>query len=232
MTTSTPTTIVCPQCGATDGTALSSGLRLCFDCRHEWNPADVPPPRPLAVVPDVPAVDDVLGPPDTVTAEREAQARLDALIGTEVILDGGQRAVIVEFPDDNHVTVVPTYDDGGGEPFTVDFNDVVRSVEPVAPVVDVPDDEARALASTVGTVAALTLRAGVSMVTGTGDDVRIGMPPTGWLPDDPGTVAIIEQGVAYAVAILIHAYGIPADQASAFADDLMTEVQTETTKGE
>lgn len=232
VTTDTPAAIVCPNCHSTEGVALTPTNRLCFDCRHEWNPADAPP---LALVPEPPAaptVDDVLGPPDGVVAERDAQARLDALIGTEVILEGGQRAAIFSFDDDDTVTVLVTYDDGHVDPMQVNFNDIVRSIEPARPVVELPDADALALASTVGTVAALTLRAGIAMIEGEHPNRTIGLPPTGWLPDEKGTIAITEQGVAYAVAILVHAFNIPLDTAAAFADDLMAEVTNEPTKGE
>ena len=31
---------MCPQCASTQGIGLGDGLRLCFGCRHEWNPDD------------------------------------------------------------------------------------------------------------------------------------------------------------------------------------------------
>lgn len=232
MTTDTPAATICPNCGETEGTTLSTGLRLCFACRNEWDVA-------LAAeqAADVDAVtkyvvDSVLGPPAEVVDQLDAQARLDALIGTEVILEGGQRARIEGFPDDDRVTVRYVYDDGESVAYDVEFNDVIRAVEPAPAVIDLPSEEARALAATAGTIAALTLRAGIGMISGEHPNRVIGLPPTGWLPDDPGTIAIVEQGVAYAVAILLHAYNIDAEQAAAFADDLMTEVQNDNPKGD
>lgn len=231
MTTQDVIGRVCPNCLSVEGVALSADRRLCFDCRHEWNPADAPTLRAVPEPDPAPAVDDILGPPAEVLAERDAQAALDALIGTEVILEGGQHATVLGFPDDNHALVaVGNSDIPERDNVVVDFNDVVRSVETV-PVVDVPDADALALAATVGTVAALTLRAGIAMISGEGDNRVIGLPPTGWLPEAKGTIAITEQGVAYAVAILLHACNIDTAQASAFADDLWAEVTNEPTKG-
>src|SRR5437899_3000602 len=99
-------TVACPSCASTNGVPMSDGTRLCLDCRNEWNPADVPAARLAGLSAPAPAagpagdpdtetrddmapahlvvVDDVLGPPAEIVAATQAQAALDALVGTDV----------------------------------------------------------------------------------------------------------------------------------------------------
>lgn len=254
MNTETTTTLACPSCGATNGVAMTDGTRLCLACRNEWNPADVPHltvPVPehtevAEVAPEaaVPAhdpyaaegaplgADDVLGPPASELAARDAQAALDALVGTTVVLEGGQPAVIVEFPDDDHVTVNLAGPEAEAELVTVSYGDVVRSVDAPPPVADVDDETAVALAQVNMAVAGLVIRAGLSAIAGEYPEAQLVTPATGWLPLDVDGLPAVEQGAAYAVAFIIHAFSLDREIIGAIADTLLTDAQQQdTTKG-
>jgi hypothetical protein len=232
MTAETVGQVLCPQCGHAEGTNLSDGRRLCFSCRHEWNPAEQSYAPPAPEPAPSPRADDVLGPPAEVLEARAAQERLDALIGREVELEGGQVAMIAAFPDDDHVEVVIDYEGAESERVTVDFNDVVRSIVPAPAVVEVTDETALALAATNATIAGMAIQAGLACISGDGDTAVISTPAAGWLPEDPDTWTIVEQGLAYAVAVLVHAFELPRDQVAAIAADLINIEVTPTTKGE
>lgn len=254
MNTEAPTTVACPECTSTNGVPMTDGTRLCLDCRHEWNPADVrrlavatpPPPSPAEATPEAatrppgpltaegapPAVDDVLGPPAAVQAERAAQAALDALLGTWVVLEGGQAAMIVGFPDDDHATVEIGHNTGEVQTVTVPFGDVERSLDAPAPVADVPDETAVALARVNMAVAGLVMRAGLAAVAGEYPNAELVTPATGWLPLDVEGLPAVEQGSAYAVAFLVHAFSLDREIVGAIADTLLTDAQQQdTTKG-
>lgn len=255
MTQAQQVTIVCPQCQSEQGVPMSDGTRLCLSCRNEWDPsrpqlvaqAPTPPaPAPMsppedndattraAVPPGAPpTVDDVLGPPAEVLAEREAQARLDAMVGTQVVLEGGQVATIVGFPDDDHVEVSFAGEVDGFDGAVVDFNDVVRSIDAPPPVADVDDETAHGLAAVNMTIAGLVLRAGVASIAGEYPNAELLTPPSGWLDLDPDMIPALEQGCAYAVAFLIHAYSIDREVIEQMADMLINDAQSvqQTLKG-
>lgn len=254
MTQTTTAGTTCPQCGAAETVAMSDGTRLCLSCRNEYDPTTAPPfaqaQLPPALEPVSPpgdnvdaqnatapqgaptAVGDVLGPPAEIVAEREAQAALDAMIGTQVVLEGGQVARVRGFPDDDHMTVSTNDDDKMSEWFDVDLNDVVRSVDTAPVVVDVDDDTARALAAVNVAVAGLVLRAGVATLAGDDDNVQLITPPTGWLPLDADALPALEQGVAYAVAVLLFTFKIDREMVAEIATQLMADSQDEQpTKG-
>lgn len=255
MTQANAVTVICPQCQSEQGVNMSDGNRLCFGCRHEWNPAApqtsvlapqspapalVPPPGDNVTTTRVTApqgasttVDDVLGPPAEVLADREAQAALDAMVGTQVVLDGGQLATIESFPDDDHVTVWIDHGEHDDERVTVDFNDVLRSVEAPPPVAEVDDQTAQGIAAVNMTIAGLALRAGLATIAGEYPNAELITPPTGWLPDDGDVMPAIEQGVAYGFAFLIHAYSIDREVIERMADMLISDSQaiTDSMKG-
>lgn len=233
---------------------MTDGTRLCLDCRNEWDPATVPalravpePPPEYAGTPwppgngdpastaataDPAAADSVLGPPESVVAADAAQAALDALVGHEAVLEGGQVVTVLAFPDDDHVTVQAA----SGDRFDVAWSDVERTVEPAAPagpvLVEVPDETAVALARVNMAVAGLALRAGLASLAGEYPDAQLITPPTGWLPDDADTMPVVEQGTAYAVAFLIHAYRLDREVVGRIADTLIEDSQEPTMKGE
>lgn len=212
---------ICPRCTGTQGMTLASGARLCFECRYEWTPGDDAPAR--VAVPLVPALgpDDVLGPPADVLDARAAQDRLDALIGTDVMLEGGQRATIVSFPDDDHVEVVIGHADGGDDRQVVDYNDVIRSIDPAVATPQVDEETQLAIAQAVAVCAGMILQAALETVATDDGRTVIQIPPSGWLPRDTDAWAVVEQGAAYASAVLIYAHELDRDIVAGIAADLI-----------
>jgi hypothetical protein len=211
---------------------LASGARLCFECRYEWTGDGVPATTtdpPLLVVP---AEDDYLGPPAEVLEADRAQAELDALVGTDVILDGGQVAKVVEFPDDDHVTVDIAHGDDV-ETVTVDWNDVVRSLprapEPTAQVDEVTQ---RAIAQTLATVTGMILQAALDAVVTEDDRSVLTIPASGWMPQDAEALMMLEQGAAYAAAALIYSFELPRDQVADVITQLSDNANNETERAE
>lgn len=229
--TQVETSKVCPRCESAEGMTLSSGARLCFGCRYEWTGDGVP--ATLTDPPFVPApnVDDVLGPPDEILDERAAEARLYALIGTAVTLEGGQRATIVGFPDDDHADVLIAAETDNPEYVTVDFDTIVSSVMAPDVVPEVADDVQRAMALTFATIAGMTLEAGLATIETDGDRRTLTIPPTGWLPRDPDAWMAIEQGVAYAIAALVYSLELPAETVAELAADILDNANNDTKGG-
>ena len=232
MTTEMTATTVCPRCQSEQGMTLASGARLCFECRYEWTGDGVPATTtdpPLVVVP---AEEDYLGPPAEVIEADRAQAELDALIGTDVILDGGQVGRIVEFADDDHIVVDIAHGDEI-ETVTVEYNDVVRSL-PRAPDPSPQVDEATqlAIARTVAQCAGMIVEAALATLATDGDRQIIQIPPSGWLPRDTEAWAVVEQGAAYAVAMLIYGWELDPAAVADFAAELIENANNETERAE
>lgn len=128
MTVPGSMTIACPSCRSVDLIANADGTLFCLSCRTDFNPAAMPIPAgdyppPYAV----PSVESVLGPPDVELAvcdvcgrsdphdhpeeaprsgELDADAFLERLVGTRVLLEGGAWATLVGFPDDDHASIM------------------------------------------------------------------------------------------------------------------------------
>lgn len=231
MTTETETTSACPRCNSTAGMALSSGARLCFECRYEWTGDGAP--ATITEPPFVPTMtaDDVLGPPDSELEARAAEARLDAMVGTLVRLEGGQLGMIRGFPDDDHAEIEIHYESGERETTVVDFNDITATanIPDAAPVVD--DETQRQIAGAVATCAGMILQAALETITTEGDRTVVNIPPTGWLPRDTDAWAVVEQGAAYAAAILVYAHELDREIVAGIAADLIDNATTDTKGG-
>lgn len=238
MTQVDPTTLACPSCGNTITAPMDGGRRLCISCRHEWNPTDPPRLRAVSDLPIVaptpapvegdarPPAEPSPVPPPAAVAPLDAEvvtddpaagtAALEALVGTDVVLEGGQLATITGFPDDDHMEVVISAGTEAERLEVVAFGDVERSVSAPPPVADVPDETAEALARTNMLVAGLAIRAGLASYAGDGAGAELLTPPAGWLPDEMAVPAL-EQGVGYAFAYLALALNIPRTTMEAVA---------------
>lgn len=207
---------MCPKCRSTSGTDLGDGIRLCFNCRWEWDPATTTGPivEPLTVVPDF---DGTTAP---VAAVVEAlQQRDDPLavirsnyLGCEVVVNEFDApGTITEVDDDGFVTV----EFGSGYSVRCAPDEfVVTDAQVIA------DETIEALGTTYLTVAAQVLRAGAATIAGDGESRRLAVPPDGWLPDDPDVMPVIEAGAAYALAALALTAGIANDDILSMADML------------
>lgn len=230
-----PTILLCTACGGTNTSSMPDGSGWCFDCVAPVDP-DATPKTPEGDAggsspgtgPGDRGPENVLGPPADLVADRDAQAYLDSLIGTDVVLDGGQRAKILSFPDDDSVEVEIAFGDGTFTSQTVGFNDVIRSVETPL-VVEIPDETALQLASVNATVAVLAIRAArATIIRDAHGDVVLDVPPSGWLIRDPDAWAVVEQGVAYAIALVVTLAGIDP----AWLDDVANDLQTNLENGQ
>lgn len=249
MTTTQPSTTACPQCHADDSIEVGVTDRLCLQCRHEWNPAQVRLQPVLAVVPptfdsddgdDVnrilaaESLDDALGEPLT-AAERIAEHTGvplddddddDPLLGTFVAVEGHEDlALVVEtVPIDRYVV---EYANGNRRTVNradlapVDLDDTQLDESPDA----TPDNDAP-LVGTIAAVAALCLTVGAEAVAN--DESRTLLNPRiGWLPPPASDIPEVEQGAAYAVAILVSTFNLDADAVIAIGQSLMAGAAAE-----
>lgn len=211
----------CPACGETRGVALSSDLRLCFGCRHEWNPAETfgpvegatftaaganptTAPPALAAVPDLPAFDPI------------EQARL-RFVGSTVVVHELEVEGTVTAIDDEGLAVVEF---GSGYSVTVGPDDFsVRAY----PAVD--DTVAAAIANIDLTIAAQIVRAGAEALDDTGAERVIRFPPDGFLPPEKDALPVIEHGAAYAIATVALVAGVSRTDLADLADRLETAAE-------
>lgn len=215
----------CPECGAADSVDVGDGSRLCLACRHEWDPKDpalLAAHKAAALEHEQAArVAAVLGPDpadhlaETLEATVEAGELPEGDEGTgEPAPDWSGKFVRDTLHPDRGVLLVVVDDGGRG----LELQDsrgvgyiasrdacVYLGDEPVGPGDDVTGgDEAGMvpLAPVIFAVAGLALEAGVDAV-GEGDDPELYDPRIGWLPPPCDGLPEVEQGIAYAVAILV-----------------------------
>lgn len=235
MTASVWTPTDCPKCRSGETVELDGNVWLCLACRHEWNvttvteddyaavvvggTVDAPTEwsrNPVAIAPGV-----VLeGSPSGARLrsldradDREAPAHIAAArsryLGTVVELaELAVSGVVVEITGDGFAVVELTED-----------HDVIVLPDEfkVTDATVIADETVTALATTDMAIAAQVLRAGAATIELRGETRTLGMPPDGWLPDDPGVMPVIEHGCAYAIAILATTAGISTDDLTALA---------------
>lgn len=232
----------CPKCGSTDQLAMADGTMLCLDCRHEHDGKETAP-RPA--VHDTPTM--FPGAPGTsVEAIMHARTAAEVLSVDDDHVDAPSATATLPPTDTppnlagrfvrirNIANVMLCTDDDGG--------DVIRCVDtagtpahfPRADVVHVDDDGTDPLAPVVGAttvtddqpfdpaifaVASLAITQGLACV---GDDgVTLYNPRIGWLPPPCNEVPEAEQGVAYAIAVLITTFGLDRSNVEQIAATLM-----------
>lgn len=233
----------CPQCGKADAIDLDSGDRLCLNCRNEWDPkrkhampttafepeaTRLQDKYDIAQILNAPTVADVLGtPPRDIVDMAVINKQLpegappieewpeqfvrtsggDVLLVTEVMPNGlirGRDRWGTEY-EVGWWTVTYLGDDPAE---ALDMSGVVGEVsaEPVIPAV---------LA-----VAGLALTVGLQAIS---EDEEVGLThaPIGWLPPPANECPEAEQGVAYAIALLIRIFGIDKEQVAKLASNLL-----------
>lgn len=161
--------------------------------------------------------------------DADAEAYLASLVGTMVTLEGGQRATILEFGDDDQIVVQLST----GDTATVDFNDVISAdTQPgdLEIVVDEIDDEtAEAFGAAALLMACLVIEAGLASVDGDGADAHLVEPPTDWFLPDVDAIPLMEQASAAAVALLIQTFALPRDVIAATIATVRTGIEPITT---
>lgn len=201
----------CPQCDSPYTLDLDDGIRFCPECRHEWDPSQPQTPADVLGPPAGVDVGPALAVPDELHDAALADAYLETLIGSTVILEGGQPAMLLEFLDDDQVRV--QLRDGRVE--TVDLSDIERSVPDAPPAtieeVDLDDETAQLVGDAVLTMACMAIEAGLGAIVGTGDDAHLIEPPAGWIPSDVDAIPLIEQAAAVAVAMIAVSFDLPRE---------------------
>jgi hypothetical protein len=253
MTTDTQTVTECPQCGKAPLVPMAGNVRFCPFCRWEGDPAvtaalvtdteaelgaDVIPLRDVTD-PDMGAffaaladpADQILGPPAEIVELEASYAQIEAMKGTQVVLEGGQLATIIDFPDNDRMEVRLSADDGTPYTTVVDLNDVVRSIDAPPPTADISDEQAEELTRTYNLIGHLGIRAGLATIVGEGDEAELLTPPNGWIPDNMAVPAL-EQGIGYMVANLMRALRIPRVSMETVALAMLDASQAIPTEGE
>jgi hypothetical protein len=161
-----------------------------------------------------------------------AESYLESLIGTGVTLEGGQRAVLLGFPDDDHADVQLI----DGSTVTIGFNDILSADTPPAEgaivATEVDDETAQLFGTAALTLACLVIEAGAASIEGEGAEAHLIEPPSGWFPPDVDAIPLMEQAAAAAVAMLIQTFALPRAELVAMVERTRTAVTTETTTEE
>jgi len=141
--------------------------------------------------------------PEPVEGDPIATAR-DELVGREAIhFDSESRATITDIDEQGVATL--TFGSGYEVFAYPDEFDVL-------PAVAVDDTTIAAFAETTLTTAARIVFAAVESFTVTDNERRIGVPPEGYLENDPELFWIVEGAAAQAVAGVAYAFGITTEQ--------------------
>lgn len=161
--------------------------------------------------------------------DADAEAYLASLIGAGVTLEGGQRATILGFGDDDQIVVQLST----GDTATVDFNDVIGADSglPAGEIVDteLDDETAEAFGAAALLMACLVIEAGLASVSGDGADAHLVEPPTDWFLPDVDAIPLMEQASAAAVALLIQTFALPRDVIAATIATVRTGIEPITT---
>lgn len=211
MTATVPVPLVCPACRSTSTMVGVEGNGLCFDCRHTWNPAEVTALPLETVPPAVPVIDEI--------AAEEVWDE-DPVTGDMRQMDPTTLEWLDKQPHDapDLYAFDPTWE--GLEAYRAVGGAIrdetwweVRMGAPATDVDPVPsmlDGIADTVQVTV-MLAELIVKAGISSVTGSGEDVVPGVPPTNYLPDDPTLHHVIEAAAAMAVGMIITTLHLDVD---------------------
>jgi hypothetical protein len=171
------------------------------------------------------AVDDAPSEQDAILAA----AYLETLTGTGVTLEGGQRATLLDFPDDDHARVQLST----GDVAVVDFNDIAsadpQTVEAETPDVELDDETAEMFGGAALILACLVIEAGIASIEGEGAESTLIEPPSGWFPPDEDAVPLMEQAAAGAVSMLIQTFALPRAELQAMVAGVRESVTAETT---
>ena len=243
MTAPEAVQLVCPECGRDDSIEMSDGTRLCLSCRHEWDPTQAPAESPRVPAPPVldtddrldtadilraTSIEDVLAPPMSaaeLVAEHTGVQPADELPadleGRFVVwtMDTNEPGLVIDQPRPGAVLVAKA--DGSEHEWPrvelrVLTDDEVREwgARGGAPGDDEP------LVPVIATVASLVLTVGLEAVPD--DDASpLLNPRIGWLPPPASDIPEVEQGAAYAVAILVRLFALDREAVAEVASNLM-----------
>ena len=233
---------------------MSDGVVLCLDCRHEHDgkqPAPMPAsdPAPIETTVEVPSdTAPILAAAtvaDVLAAGGETPPIVAPLAGDSPAVDTPNLAGRFVRLRGYVVSELCTEDDG--HPTIVCMNEAGNVHSPLrSDVIAVDDDGGDPLAPTIGAqtvsedqpydpaifaVASAAITQGLACI---GDDgTTLYNPRIGWLPPPCDQVPEAEQGVAYAIALLIVTFGLDTGSVEQIAATLMqgaTTPEMETTQ--
>lgn len=257
MTTTNDVTSACPSCGRADSIDLSDGTRLCLNCRTEWDPKhpatmqlgidardelDTEDRIDTAEILRATTAADVLGP-DLSPEETWRDHMGLQLVETE---PSPLLGLFVTLPPDHAVEWLVIEDDGGALVKLRDSTGTETLVDRDMLALDVrydDDDEGTTdatpsddepIVGVIASVASLVLTVGAEAVADD-DDRTLLNPRIGWLPPPASDIPEVEQGAAYAVALLIKLFGLDRQQVLDIASNMMAgaaEVVAETETGQ
>ena len=237
----------CPSCKAADPVDLGDGHLLCLACRNEWDPKDpalLAEHRAAALAHERDElVAAVLGPDpgDRIGDPEEAPTLPSA--GSEIppgtpgppsywsgkfVRDTlhPDRGVLLVVEDDGTRGLELQDSRGVGYIASRDALTYLGD-DPTGPGEDVTEGDAPGfvpLASVIFAVAGLALEAGTDAV-GEGDDPELYEPRIGWLPPPCDGLPEAEQGIAYAIAILIRHFDLDREIVRQLAAGLLLTAQ-------
>lgn len=254
MTTTQSNVTTCPQCDAADSIDLAGGLRLCLQCRNEWNPRDVKP-KPVAPVVVSPPPDEDATRVAAILAAGDAEDVLtpyliDLATGDQLHVDedddyamaGYLGTWCVDEDTDEVWLCIGTNSSGtvdlqkanGKVRVGVDPSGVVWIAEAdlhLYGVTSDTDDDSGPMVNVIATIASLVLTTGVASIADDEDRTLLN-PPTGWLPPPASDIPEAEQGAAYAVAILVRTFNLDTEAVLTIAQSLMAGASASTTESE
>lgn len=231
---------------------MSDGVVLCLDCRHEHDGKTAAPAPYVPTMPndDVhPEYDNVQHVMAATTADDVLRDALNDMVDTLPERIAQREAGTVNLAGrfvwirNSPVPWLCSEDDGGAlivctdaDGYSGDYSrsEVVRvdddGTDPLAPVVGAETvAEDQPLDPTIFAVASLAIAQGLACIGDDGETLH--NPRIGWLPPPCNQVPEAEQGVAYAIALLIITYGLDRDSVAQIAATLMqgaTGPETET----
>lgn len=233
----------CPKCGSADQLVLGDGTVLCLDCRHEHDGTTVPVTHPPA---DLLSSDEPTeaGDVDTILAAQSADEVLTVVpaeaapiewdhaavsaaareafsyVGCFATTPQGETVLIEEDHDDGTVTVL--FADGERTQLTATWlTDIEYVPDALAPTVGAETvSDAQPFDPAIFATAALALTQGLACI-GADEEQTLLNPRIGWLPPPCDQVPEVEQGVAYAIAILVRTFGLPREGVEQIAATLM-----------
>lgn len=221
---------------------MAGGVFLCLDCRHEHDGTQPAPVDATTTAADDPimSTDPIMAAVLSASTVAEVLAPLDGNDGTPPVVETAAEGTstpnlagrfirahgvsewVLCVADDGGGTVQCQHGDGGSR--IVDRHDVFDidndGTDPLAPTVGAETvSEDQPFSGVIMGVAALALAHGVACI---GDDAEtLYNPRIGWLPPPCDQVPEVEQGVAYAVALLIVTFGLDKGSVEQIAATLM-----------
>lgn len=166
------------------------GNGLCFACSHTWDPKEVTALPLDTEPPTAPVIDEV--------AVSTVAAALD--VPDPYAFEPTFEGLAAFRAAGGTMTDEVWWEIRMGAP--------ANDIDPVPSMMDGVDD---AIAVTM-MLAELIVKAGIAALNGQGEDVTPGVPPTGYLPDDPAMHGMIEQAAAIAVGMLITNMHLDVDE--------------------